>query len=437
MLNQLFKIIDKLTPAKYRWLLNHEGFRRYFANTGWMFFGQMFSLLASFFVGAWLARYLGPENYGVINYAIAFACLFGFVASLGVDSLLIRELVKTPEKRDELMGTSFGLKLIGGLSAFAITAAAAFLLETAPLNRTLIIIFAFSSIIQAINVISSFFQARVEAKNNVRAQIIAGLISAALKIVFILAGANLAWLMVIFTLDGAWQAIIFVLTYRAKGYRLRAWRFDRGLARRLWHDSWLLMLSSAASFILLKIDQVMIGQMMGERAVGLYAAAVKFVEIWYFIPVVICASLFPAIVNAKKTSSDLYRRRLRNFYFLMIMMAVLIAVPTVILAPWAVNLLFGAAYAPAVLILQIYVWSGVGLFWGWAINQQLTAENRTRTIFILNFAAMILNIGLNLVLIPALGLPGAALATLISYFAIPVLMIFFRKGRREEGGEGE
>ena len=417
-------------PAKYRWILSHEGFRRYFANTGWMFLGQLFSLLASFFVGAWLARYLGPENYGVINYAIAFACLFGFIASLGVDSLLVRELVKTPEKRDELMGTSFGLKLIGGLSAFVITAAAAFLSETASLNRMLIVIFAFSFIIQAINVVSSFFQARVEAKNNVRAQIIAGLISAALKMVFILVGANLAWLMLIFTLDGAWQAIIFVLTYRAKGYRLRSWRFDCDLARRLWRDSRLLMLSAAASFILLKIDQVMIGRMMGAEAVGLYAAAVKFVEIWYFVPGVICASLFPAIVNAKKTSLDLYRRRLHNFYVLMITIAVLIAVPTVILAPWAVNLLFGAAYAPAVLILQIYVWSGVGLFWGWAINQQLTAENRTRTIFILNFSAMVLNIGLNLILIPALGLPGAAVATLISYFAIPALMVFFRKSGR-------
>src|SRR5574344_2906955 len=107
MLDKFFKTIEKITPSKYRWILNHDGFKRYFANIGWMFFGQMFSLLVSFFIGAWLARYLGPENYGIFNYAIAFAGLFVFVAPLGVDAILNRDLVAHPEQRDKLMGTAF------------------------------------------------------------------------------------------------------------------------------------------------------------------------------------------------------------------------------------------------------------------------------------------------------------------------------------------
>lgn len=141
MLDKLFKTIEKITPVKYRWILSHNGFKRYFANTGWMFFGQMFSLLFSFFIGAWVARYLGPENYGFFSYAIAFAGLFGFISSLGVDGILSRELISHPEKRDELMGTTFILKIIGGTFAFFITILAVFSFEGSNLVRFLTIIY--------------------------------------------------------------------------------------------------------------------------------------------------------------------------------------------------------------------------------------------------------------------------------------------------------
>ncbi len=429
MLDHLFKIINKFTPDKYRWVLSHEGFRRYFANTGWMFFGQMFALVLSFIIGAWLARYLGPAAYGKLNYALAFAGLFGFIASLGVDSILVRELVKFPEKKEELLGTSFILKLIGGTAAFLLTVIATRLLVEDLLSQVLIIVFAASFIIQSLNVISFFFQARVEARNNVRAQIIASLITAVLKITFILSEVSLFWLMTIFVLDGLWQVIIYTRIYQREGNKLSQWRFNRPLAKKVWHDSWLLMLSSAAAFIMLKIDQVMVGQMMGEKEVGIYAAAVKFVEIWYFLPGIICASLFPAIINAKAIGLEIYHHRLRSLYKLMIVLAVGIAIPTSLLAFWAVKLLFGMEYLLAVPILQIYVWSGVGLFWGWAINQYLMAENKTRAIFALNLVAMLVNILLNLILIPLVGLIGAALATLISYFILPLFspLFWFKK----------
>lgn len=426
MLDHLFKIIDKFIPERYRWVLSHEGFRRYFANTGWMFFGQMFALVLSFLIGAWLARYLGPAAYGKLNYALAFAGLFGFMASLGVDSILVRELVRFPEKKDELLGTSFILKLIGGTAAFLFTVMATYLLVEDFLSQILIIVFALSFIIQSLNVISFFFQARVEARHNVGAQIIASVITAILKIIFILTGVSLFWLVAIFVLDGCWQIIIYTRIYQRKGNQLSQWRFNRPLAKKIWHDSWLLMLSSAAAFIMLKIDQVMVGQMLGEQAVGIYAAAVKFVEIWYFLPGIICASLFPAIINAKIISFEIYQHRLRGLYKLMIVLAVAIAIPTSLLAFWAVKILFGVEYLLAVPILQIYVWSGVGLFWGWAVNQYLMAENKTRAIFGLNLVAMLLNVFLNLILIPLIGLTGAALATLISYFVVPLFSLFFR-----------
>lgn len=429
MLNHLFLQIKKITPLKYRWILEHDGFRRYFANTGWMFGGQLVALVMSFFIGAWLARYLGPTDYGIINYALAFSGLFSFAASLGVDAILVRELVKNPGKRDVLMGTSFVMKLIGGFIALALVVAAAFSFEASGLNRLLIIVFSFGFIVQALNVIYQYFQAEVKAKYNTLSQLVATLITAALKIVFILSGMDLVWLIVIFAADSVWQSFFFIYYYRRQGLRLGTWSFDKRLAKKILAGSWFLVLTAAASFILLKIDQVMIGRLMGEGAVGLYAAAVKFAEVWYFLPAILCASLFPAIINSRKVDESLFKQRLGNFYTLMLIISIFIAGVTTALARPIVLWLFGFDYANSVPLLQIYAWSSIGLFLGWGIQQRLVAEDRLQKVFLSYSAAMILNVILNVLFISRFGLTGAAWATLISYTLLPLMMLGNKKAK--------
>ncbi len=427
MLYKLFKIIKSIIPPKYQWILSHEGFLRYFKNTGWMFFGQFISLLASFFVGAWLARYLGPSDYGIVNYAIAFVGLFVMVANLGVDFILNRELVKYPEKRDELLGTTFPLKLLGGILSVIIITFLVFLIDFDPLTRLLIIIFSSSLIFQASNVITAFFQARVEAKENVKAQIFAMFITSALKIAFILLNLNLIFLISVYALDFFWQGLAYFSIYKIKGFKVSTWRFNLPLAKRLWLDSWPLMLANAAAFIYLRIDQVMIGHFLDQRAVGIYAVAVKFAEIWYFLPMVICASLFPAIVKAKAMSLSFYYKRLKNFYALMTIVAFSVAIPTVILAPWAVPFIFGTEYTNAVPILQIYIWSGIGLYLGWAVTQYLINENKGKKLFIIHLSALMFNVILNIILIPRVGLTGAAWTTLLSYLILPTIILLQKR----------
>lgn len=427
MLNRLFKTIEKITPAKWCWILNHDGFKRYFANTGWMFLGQMTSLVISFFIGVWLARYLGPENYGIISYVVAFAGLFSFIASLGVDGILNRELVAHPEQRDELMGTAFRLKLFGGLISFLVTIVAAFLFESSWLIRSLIILYSLVFIVQAVNVISIFFQANVLSKNNVRSILTATIISSILKVVLIISGKGIIWLALIYFLDSVWQGLGYLWSYNHHNLKFKTWRFNKQLAKKIISSSWFLMLSSASVYIYMKIDQVMVGYFMGDYAVGLYAAAVRFAEVWYFIPVMICSSVFPAIVNAKNTNYLIYKKRLKALYLLMIAVALIIAIPTTILAPWAITILFGGEFIASAGILQVYVWSSIGFFLGWAINQYLLSENKTKTIMFYNMLSMMLNIGLNLILIPKLGLIGAAWSTLISYSVGPLVILVFNK----------
>lgn len=422
MVDSILDKINKLIPARWRWVLNHGGFRRYFKNTGWMFFGQMTSLIISFFVGVWLARYLGPENYGKISYVVAFVGLFSFIANLGVDGILNRELVAHPEQRDELMGTAFRLKLFGGLLAFAITAIAAFIFESSWLIRSLIILYSLVFIMQAANVISTYFYAQVLSKNNVRSVLTATIISSVLKIILIVSGKGIIWLTIIYFLDSVWQGLGYLWSYNYYKLKVKDWKFNKQLAKKIISSSWFLMLSSASVYIYMKIDQVMVGQFMGEKAVGFYAAAVRLSEVWYFVPVMICSSVFPAIVNAR-SNALIYRKRLKALYLLMVGIALIIAVPSTFLAPWAIKTLFGKEYIDSAAILQVYIWSGIGFFLGWAINQYLLSENKTKIIMFYNLLSMILNIALNLILIPMYGLLGAAWSTLISYSVGPVFIL--------------
>jgi len=424
MLEKVFeKIIvalKKIIPIKWHYALEHAGFKRYFVNTSWMFFGQMFSMVISFFIGAWIARYLGPKNYGIINYSFAFVGIFSFIANLGIGTILSRDLVKYPEKRDELLGTSFRLLLYGGAAAFTLVVISAFVFESSYFIRSLMILYSSTYLWSAFVVIQTFFQSTVQAKKNVRISMAGAATSSILKVLLIVSGRGIVWLMMIFIFESILVSVLSVIAYKSSGYKFSAWRFDAGLAKDILSGSWLLMLGAAASFLFVRVDQVMVKFFLGETSVGLYAAAVRLVEVWYFVPGIICGSLLPAIINAKKVDEKKYYERLKKLYILLAFVAVLIAVPSTVLASWVINLLFGSAYSEAAGILRIYVWSGIGLFLLWGLQQYFLSENRLKIIFYLYLFSMITNIVLNLFFIPKFGLMGAAWATLISYSIGPI-----------------
>lgn len=431
MLDSFFNTIERFIPAKWRWVLGHEGFRRYFTNTSWMFFGQMFGLALSFFIGVWVVRYLGPENYGVLSYSLAFAGIFSFIAGLGVDNILNRELVKFPEKRDELMGTAFRLKLIGGFIALGITVASVFIINPSNLIKFLVIIYSFTFIFQSLNVISTFFQSKVEAKKNVRAQVLSSSLTSILKIVIILSGLGVIWIMIAYTIDSLFIVIIFVLSYRKYKLEMSNWKFNKKLAQQILSSSYLLMFTSASTLLYMKIDQVIIRELLDERAVGLYSAAIKLSEIWYFIPGVICVSLFPAIINSKKTSQESYYGRLKKLFILIFALSVIIAIIVSSLAGPIIYLLFGEDYLESVSVLRIYSWSIIGFFLGIVSSYYLLAENYIKIYFFSSFFVAILNIILNILLIPKFGINGAAIATLISYSFLISGLLFFKRTRKE------
>jgi O-antigen/teichoic acid export membrane protein len=193
------------------------------------------------------------------------------------------------------------------------------------------------------------------------------------------------------------------------------WQFDFQIGKELLSDSWPLILSSVMVTIYVRIDQIMLGLMTNENAVGIYAAAIRFSEIWYFIPVIICSSVFPSILKAKAQSQSLYFYRLQQLYDLLMGVALIIGLGVCLCAYPLVNWLLGPAYHQSANILILHIWALPFVFLGVGRSQWLVAENFTLFSFWTTTLGAISNILLNLVLIPPYQGVGAAIATVISY----------------------
>jgi len=418
---------------KIKELKNHAGFIKYFKNTSWLFIENILRLLVGFFVGVWVARYLGPDKYGIFNYSMAFVSIFSGIANLGLDDIVIRELVKEPKKKDIYLGTAFWLKLIGAFISIILVTIAVFLLESDKITRIYILIISFGTIFQSFNVIDFHFRSMVMAKYVSICKMIQLIISCCLKIYLIITRADLIWFVSVTLFDAATLAISLNIAYRSKNKSSFYSHFDRNIALTMLKNSWPLVLSVIAVGIYMKIDQIMIKNMIDPAAVGQYSAAVKISEIWYFIPMIITSSLFPAIINAKKKSEELYYARLQKLYNLMVWLAISIALPMTFLSDWVIKLIYGSAYSQAGSVLMIHIWAGVFVSLGVASQQYLIVENYIKISLFRTFIAAIVNVILNIILIPKYGINGAAISSVFSFFLSTFLIGLIPRTSKQAG----
>ncbi|MDR3491374.1 MAG: flippase, partial [Gammaproteobacteria bacterium] len=206
--------------------------------------------------------------------------------------------------------------------------------------------------------------------------------------------------------------------------------FDLDTAKMMLRNSWPLILSGIAISLYMRIDQIMIKEMLDEKAVGLYSSAVRLSEAWYFVPVIVTSSLFPAIVNAKKISEDLYNKRLQRLYLIMIYTAVGIALPVTLMAKTIVVTLYGIHYQDAGLVLSIHIWAGVFVGLGVANGPWFLSENLQKLATINTLMGAAVNVVLNYFFIPIYGIEGVAFATFISYGVAAYLALFMHKKTR-------
>jgi O-antigen/teichoic acid export membrane protein len=273
-------------------------------------------------------------------------------------------------------------------------------------------------IVQALGVTDSFFQANVLARKSVLVQLSTGIASAALKLICIWLGFGLFSFLSIYIIESLFVALGLLIAYEKLNFSFTSWKFNPVLSFSLLRDSWPLLLSGATAMISLRVDQVMIGSMLGSYSAGIYAVAVKLSEVWYFIPMIVISSLLPAIINGKQTSEQLYHSRYKKLYIAMILIPLFVAIFVSTTAGQIIQIIFGITYLSSASAFTIYIWSGIPIFLWYVLGQFLIIENHTRIHFFATTVGALTNVALNFILIPRLGIDGAAYATLFSYLLL-------------------
>lgn len=403
-------------PLIDRFVRGRPTLERVIESVGWSFVDNLVRKVVGFLVGAWVARYLGPERFGLWSYVIALTALFEAIASLGVERVALRELVKLQDKRDEILGTTLFLCLLGSLLSFALMLIySIFIAHMDSFTLKLIIIASLPLFFNPLTPVRLHYHSQILLKYIIWAYSIAFIVVTLTKIALILLKASL----IHFVLAGSIEPILGVLIltwfYLKDVGSLRDWRFRLPLAKELLRGGLPLILSGLAVMVYMRIDQVMIKEMLDDRSLGLYSVAVKLSEVWYFVPGAIASAVFPAVVKSKELGVEVYHARLSKYFAFMAWIGLSIGSLFTLTGSYLVRLLFGVGYEGSVGALIILVWSGVGICFKVASDSWFLSERLERGILHRELLGAGINVLLNLLFIPRYGINGAALATLISY----------------------
>jgi len=413
----------------------HPYFQRIVSNIGWLTVDRIVRLGLGVLVTVAIARHLGPEDFGKLNYGMAMFALIGVCASLGLDQVVQRDLVKSSADRDRFLGTCLALKMIAG--ALGYLCLILIVRKTVPdqTTRLTCLVIGLALLVNGSFTFDNWFQSQTQAKYTVYAQNTAFLTLTIFRIVLIFLGAGLLAFAWCFSAEQILGAILSLTLFLIVVRPVTKWRFDLSLARQWLANSWPLLLSGVAIIVYTRIDQIMLAHLADDRALGIYSAAVKVSEVSYFVPAILATSFFPSIIRTRELGTDAYNVRRQHYFDLSVVLAVAIALPTTVLAGPIIHLLYGNKYAEAVPILCALVWATLFVFTGGARQQYLIAEGHMKFSFAATLAAAVLNVVLNIFLIPRYQGFGAAIATLISYGLSAMFSSFFYKPTRLMGWE--
>ncbi len=411
-------------------LFNNPGFRKYFANTSWLLGERILRMIVSLFVGIYVARYLGPERFGLLSYANSFVGLFTAIATLGLDGIVVREIVKLPRQRDKLLGTSFLLKVAGALVMWLAILIALFFTKNDVLTNTIIAIIAFGVIFQAFNVIDFNFQAEVKSKYVVHSQFVQLIFSSFIKLVLIFNKLPLIWFAAVYCLDAAILAFGLAFSYLNNHGSFKKWKWDAKIAKGLLLDSWPLMFAYMSYLIYAKIDRIMIKEMLDEYSVGIYSAAYVIYEAPLFIALMVAKSVYPILVQYYQNNKDRLFELYLELSSYMTLLSYLIVLFIFIFHEDLIQITFGNNFVESSKILVILSFGLIPMFNAFLRSSYMTISESQKIILYTTLFSSIINILLNFFMIKKYGIEGAVYATVLTQIlSLSLLNVAFDKTR--------
>lgn len=382
-------------------------------NAGWMVVGRVIHMGLAFIVNLITARYLGPSNYGLINYAALYTAFFSSFATLGLNSVLVKDFVENPQEAGSAVGTSIALRLLSStLSAVSIITIVFFVDVGEYLTLTVVALYSLSLIFQSFDIIQCWFQSRLESKYATIASSAGYAIVSVYKVMLLILGKDVRWFAVSNAIDYVVAAILLLWLYKwRKGPRLQI-VLSKGI--RLLRESKSFILCALMVSVYNCTDRFMLKHMLGEATVGYYATATSLATVWTFVLSAIIDSASPGIMQNYRKDREKYVLHNRQLYALVFYLSITVSAVITLLAQPAIRLLYGEDFLPAVLPMRVITWYTAFSYLGVARNAWVVCEKKQRYLAPIYIGSAMVNVLLNLLLIPLWGTTGAAIASLLT-----------------------
>lgn len=398
----------------------------YINNSIWILAEKASRIISGILVGVLVARFLGKEQFGIISYALSVISIFTVFSTLGLDGIVVRELITEKKKKYDIIGTTFWLRFIG--SFLVVIASTYYSFMRDPSDRTWIVfLVSIAVVFQSFSVIDFYFQSEVKGKFNAITQIITLIISAIVKLILIYFEAPLSWFASMVMLEAILTAINQLVFYKQNQQEVSQWKFSLSEAKRLLSHSWPIIISAFMQMIYQQADKILIARYLQDMGmVGQYSAATRISEASFFIPVALSAALFPGIINNRE-NKPLQLKRLTQIYSLMIWSALIISIGGYLLGDWVIGFLYKDGFPLAPEIFKIHIWITIPVFFGTAWGSWLLALNKQKLITIYQVLVLIFILALEMYMIPKYGIKGAAYSVVFSYLLSLLAIIFVYK----------
>ncbi|MDF2155720.1 flippase [Vibrio sp. CAU 1672] len=391
-------------------------------NSLWLVSDKFVRLVIGLLVGAWVARYLGPAEYGILAYVLAMLSFFQVLALLGMDGIIVRNIASNQGTASSILGTSYRLRLVSGITCYLIAAISIGTIYGFESKYFSVFLLAGGILVfQSADTVDLWFQSQSQSKRTIAAKLTAYIIAAAIKVLCIKSNADIKTFAFIVSLESFLSAVGLYISYK-KFPTGKNWFFSMSVAKDIISESWPFILSSISILIYMRIDQLMIKSILGDEKLGVFAAVIPLATLWTVIPMVLSTSIAPMIARAKSENESKYMEILRNVFTLYSLIGWVVSVTIFMFSEQIIQLLFGSAYIDGAKVLSISVFSNVFINLG--VAQSLWILNERKPILSLykTFVGAIVCIVANLFLIPKFGIIGAAYSSILSQAISAVLL---------------
>lgn len=366
--------------------------------------------LISLVIGTISARYLGPSNYGLINYASSLIAFVVPLAQLGLRNIFVEQIISHPEREGKTVGTSLVMSMVSSL--FCIIGCLTFVfLVNANERETLIVcaLYSVTLLFQMSDMIEYWYQAKLLSKYTSLVALAAYTIVALYRVFLLITQKSIYWFALTNALDYMLITVALLVLYRKLGTQRLS--FSLSLAKELFSVSKYYIISSMMTTIFAQTDKIMIKMMIGNAENGYYSTAINCTAVSSFVFIAVIDSMRPLILDSKKRSEEQFNRNMSRLYSVIIYMGLAQSVALTVLAKPVVLFLYGEAYRPSISILQIITWYTAFSYMGNVRNIWILAEKKQNHLWKINLSGAVLNVIGNFILIPFLGAAGAAIAS--------------------------